>query len=402
MPSPNRTSGPHHLLSHRPSRPRSGAWTPIAVVLAVVALLAGACSSDDGATVRNLAESEAGSSGSSSGSASASAPSGGSVDPGAVEAEGGYRYASDVTAHRMVSLDVCEIKEALDAEPIHWTAVETIYAEGGNSVNADGSIRTLASFATDSDALHGLDEYHESPNPLDDWVRSAIAGTGIFGQATEGERAQAVEKGVQNQILVAWAIHELNAALAKAADDDLDPDSGAPHNWDEAWAFYHGAAPGCAPHATADSRAANFGTTGDDGATARANEAIVEAMNAGRDALLAGDVEAAQDAADEIVRNLVITYSQAAVRYATLVPDDVAAGDLASAAEHRAEGLAFFRVIEAIVADHGADAVGINTVYDLEAEPGTTGGGGETAAALAPAWSELGIDDGDIGSLVDG
>lgn len=364
-------------------------------------LVAAACSSDDGADVRNLNENETAESGSasSSASASASAPTGDAIDGGSVDAEGGYRYASNVDAHRRVTLDVCEIKELLDADPIDWDAVTERYVEGGNSVNSDDSVRTIAAFATADDRLHGLSDHFGGPAPLDDWVRSGLEGTGTFDGASDAVRAQVVEKGIQNQVMVAWVVHELNTALAKAADGDIDPDSGAPHNWDEAFAFYHGAAPGCAPWATADSRAGNFGTVGADGVTALANEGIVDAMNAGRDALIDGDVEAATTAADDVVRGIVITYSQAAVRYATLVVDDVEAGELEAAAEHRAEGLAFFRVIEAIVAEAGADTDAINAVYALSAELGSTGGGAEVAEALDPAWTALGITDADIGSL---
>jgi len=376
-------------------RARLGA-VAVALTLAIAA-----CSSDDGAEVRNLNETEeAGAdAASASGSASASAPSNAAIDGGSVDAEAGYSYASNVDAHRRVTLDVCEIKDLLDADPIDWDAVTERYVDGGNSVNSDDSIRTIAGFATADDRLHGLDTYYDTPAPLDDWVRSGLDGGGSLSDVADGVRAQVVEKGIQNQVMVAWVVHELNSALAKAADGDIDPESGAPHNWDEAFAFYHGAAPGCAPWATADSRAGNFGTVGADGTTALANEAIVEAMNAGRDALIDGDVDGATEAADEVVRSVVITYSQAAVRYATLVGGDVEAGELDTAAEHRAEGLAFFRVIEAIVADAGADTDAINAVYDLDAELGTTGGGDEVTAALTQAWTALGISEADIGTL---
>jgi hypothetical protein len=221
---------------------------------------------------------------------------------------------------------------------------------------------------------------------------------GRFAAAGDGVRAQSIEKGIQNQVMVAWTIHELESALAKAADGNFDTADGAPHNWDEAWAFYHGSSPACAPYTTADKRAGDFGTTGS-GTTAAANEAILEAMNTGRDALVEGDADAARAAADEVVRNLVITYSQASIRYASLVPSDVANNDLDAATEHRAEGLAFFRVIEAIVAEAGADVGTINAVYDLNGDLGDGGNGDDVRAALQPAWDSLGIAVADIGVL---
>lgn len=306
-----------------------------------------------------------------------------------------------MSQHRLVSDDVCDLKDALEpaeGEP-DFDAAEAVYRQGGRSLDGDGNPRTLAGFASASDKSHGLDVHYRNPTPLDDWMSEALAGTGRFDGASVGVRSQAVEKGAQNQILVAWALHELASALDKAAEGDLDPVSGAVHNWDEAWAYYHGANPACAPYATADSRAANFATTGADGATARANEAITEAMAAGRDALVAGDVAGAEEAAAEVRRNLVVTYSQAAIRYAALAAADVDAGDSDQAAEHQVEGLAFFRVVEALVAEQGADVEAILAVLDRSVEPGRGGGGDTVRAALAPAWEALGITDDDIGTL---
>ena len=57
------------------------------------------------------------------------------------------------------------------------------------------------------------------------------------------------------------------------------------------------------------------------------------------------------DARDEVLKNVVIVYSQASVRYASKMTVDLdeANGDYD---KHQAEGHAFFRVIEAYVADH--------------------------------------------------
>lgn len=365
--------------------------------LVVGALALAACGSDDGADVRDLGADDGSTSesASASGSGSASAPAAGdaATDPAV---DGGYLYASDVSAHRLVTEDVCEINTLLDADPIDFEAVAAIYRDGANSVNSDGSVRTIAGFSTAADRLHGVDEYYGTEAPLDEWVASALEGTGSFDGQSDAVRRQGVQKGIQNQIMVAWVVHELNTALAKAAEGDIDPANGAPHNWDEAWAFYHGAQPGCAPYATANSRAGNFGTTAADGETALTNEAILAAMNSGRDALIAGDVDAAEAAADAVTKNVVITYSQAAIRYATLTVDDVEAGE--DPMEHVVEGLAFFRVIEPIVAGLGADVDTISTILD-PAAPGENGGGDEVRAALQPAWDALGISADDIGEL---
>ena len=114
---------------------------------------------------------------------------------------------------------------------------------------------------------------------------------------------------------------------------------------------------------------------------------------------MAEDAAGAAEAAAEVTRNVVITYSQAAIRYGSLIEGDLAGDDAAKAKEHQAEGLAFWRVIEAYVAQQGADLDTINAVFDLANDPGANGFGDEIRAALAPAWDALGISDTDIGTL---
>lgn len=372
-------------------------YTAVAVV-ALLGLLASACGGDDGATVRDLgAEADAApASASGSGSGSASAPA---VDAGATPGDGGYEYASDVSSHRLVVEDICTVKELLDAEEIDFAAIESIYRDGEASVNSDGSVRSIGGFAARDDRLHGLSEFYGTPTPLDDFVTEALQGTGRFAEENDAVRDQAVEKGIQNQVMVAWVIHELTTAAEKAAAGDFDVASGAVHNWDEAWAFYHGSAPGCSPHATAQSRAANFNTMGADSTAALANQIILDAMIAGREALLNADADTASEARARILRALGMTYSQAAIRYAAVVEDDLAAGDLAAAEKHQAEGLAFWRVLQPLAVPGGADGDTIDSIYDLAAEPGANGGEAEVRAALQPYWDSAGIAADEIGDL---
>ena len=402
----------------------------IAAAALAVAVVAASCSgTDDGATVRELGEGSesvsasasgsgsasgsasasasgsasaiasgtgsASASGTGTGSASASAPADGSS--AATAGDGGYEYASNVDSHRLVVADICGIGDLLDAGD--FGAVEAVYRDGENSVKSDGSIRTIGGFAARDDRSHGLDAYYGTPAPLDEFVMAALQGTGMFAGQSDGVRSQGAEKGIQNQIMVAWLVHELNAALAKAADGNFDVASGAVHNWDEGWAFFHGAAPGCAPYATGNKRAGNFATTGADGETALANEGILAAMIEGRDALVSGDAATAESAAAEVIRNLAITYSQAAIRYASLIEGDLADGDDAKAKEHQAEGLAFWRVVEAYMVPAGADADAMDAIFNLNNPPGANGYGVEVRAALEPAWDALGIAASDIGSL---
>lgn len=407
----------------------------LATLIAAVMLL-GACGTDDGGQVRQIDDSggsvsmsASGTGGSASGSASASAsgvaspsasptgsasgvaspsgsPSASASPSGPASASasgpsgtiGAYQPLSDVSSHARVVLDVCEINGLLPKdEPIDYTAVKTIYENGVNSVKGDGSIRTIAGFArTERDEAIWNDyvSYYGDPTWLDTFTMSAIDGTGAFAGEPDLVRRQGVQKGIQNQLMIAWAIHELVAALNKAADGNFDIDSGAPHNWDEGWAFYHGDAPDCGPYATADKRGANFGTG------SAVNEALAAAFTMGVEALAAGDEAAARAASEEIIRQITITYLQATIRYANKIDTALAEGDTQSARVSQAEGWAFYRVIEPLVAgvNHQV-AVAVASRLDLsmgDPQPGTAG---MVMGALPSAYAGLGISPDDIGNL---
>ena len=262
------------------------------------------------------------------------------------EADGGYEYASNVDNHRMLVEDVCDIKDLAEAHD--WDGVKDIYMNGKHAEKNDGSYRTLQGFADATGKQHGLDTFYGTDSPLDDYLMSALDGTGMFAGASDSVREQAVEKGVQNQIMVAYAIHELNAAINKAAAGNFGTDD-AQHAWDEGWAFYHGLDEyaSCSPYATGDKRAGNYATANADG-TAVANAAILQAMNDGLTALKAEDLEGATAARDDIVKNLVIIYSQATIRYAHKMNTD---DTIEKAQTHQAEGYSFWRVIEKYIAE---------------------------------------------------
>ena len=388
-------------------------------IIAVFSLIAASCGDDDGGSVRDLDSSES-SSGSGSGSGSASGSASGSSSASAVAsasasasgsgsasmaaggstadatpADGGYAYASNIDSHRLVVEDICEINEIVG--DYKWSEIAEIYANGSNSVKSDGSVRTIGGFAAGEGKKHGVDTYYGTPTPLDDFVSAALNGTGVWAGESDAVRKQGVQKGIMNQVMIAWVVHELNAALAKAADGNFDAATGAPHNWDEAWAFYHGSAPGCGPFATANKRAKDFGTLGSDGETALANEGLLAAMIEGRDALLAGDEAGAISATNEAVKHVFITYAQATIKYAAKVYSDLEAGDTEAARVHQAEGWAFFRIIEPILGNNGIDTSVIDSILNMENEPGS-GSVADIQAVLDPVIASFGITPAEFGS----
>ena len=297
--------------------------------------------------------------------------------------------------HRLVVQDVCDINDIVG--DYKWSEIAEIYANGVHSVKSDGSVRTIGGFAAGEGKKHGVDTYYGTATPLDDFVSAALNGTGVWAGESDAVRKQGVQKGIMNQTMIAWVVHELNAALAKAADGNFDVASGAVHNWDEAWAFYHGVAPDCGPFKTAEKRAADFGTTGADGESALANEGLLAAMIDGRDALLAGDEAGAISATREAVSHVFTTYAQATIKYASKVYSDLEAGDTEAARVHQAEGWAFFRIIEPILGNNGIDTSVIDSILNMENEPGS-GSVADIQAVLDPVIAYFGITPEEFGS----
>ena len=175
-------------------------------VVAALSLGAAACGTDDGATVSQIPNDSAEASASaSSGEASASASSGvaGGDDFETTDADGGYEYASDVSAHRLVSADICAINDALPSDgEIDFGAVETIYRDGLNSVNSDGSVRSIGGFAARDDRNPELQAFFGTTTPLDDFTSAALDGSGMFEGEPDLVRRQGVQKGIQNLSLI--------------------------------------------------------------------------------------------------------------------------------------------------------------------------------------------------------
>lgn len=376
-----------------------------AILALSLASAAGCGGSDDGADVRTIGDT-AGSgsaSGSASGTASASgsgtgSPSGSATGSATGEAAplGGYEPVSDVDEHAKVTLDVCEINAALEAEPVDYETIGALYEQGKNSLSGDGSARTLKGFATeerDEPTWDAYTAFFGDEAWLDSFVQAAIDGTGPFEGESDAVRSQGVQKGIQNGILIAWMFHELDEALADVEAGELDPAEGAPHKVDEAWAFYHGAEPDCAPFRTADRRGEDFGTG------SAVNDAMLAAVQAAQAAAVDGDVEGLRTATSEITRRVTITYLQAALKYAAGIDAALEAGDEEEARVQQAEGLAFFRVVAPLVAATDEEAArAVLERFDLAREP-QAGAGAAVEEALSGVYEPLGIDPRELGEL---
>jgi hypothetical protein len=263
-------------------------------------------------------------------------------------ADGGYTYASNVDNHRSLMKDLCDIKTAASA--YDWTTAKDIYMNGKNAQKSDDSFRTLAGFAAADGKNHGYDAYYNMSGSVDSHIMAAMDGTGDFAGASDTVRYQGIAKLTVNMGMVAYTIHELNSAISKADAGNVDNDSGAPHNWDEGWAFFHGPDEDydCSPAKVMEKRAGDFGTTNAAG-VANTFAAAEAAMVDGLAALQASDSAGYTAAADTVVKNLIITYSQAVLKYTSKMDSNE------SGEKYQAEGYAFWKAIEAYSAPHMHD-----------------------------------------------
>jgi hypothetical protein len=272
--------------------------------------------------------------------------------------------------------------------------VAALYRNGKNSDESEGVKRTLGKFATEGRAAEdtlGRYERYLGQRWLDNFVADAISGTGPFAGASDAVRRQALRIAFRDQIMVAWALHELDAAVDKAAKGSFTKKSGAPHNWDEVYAYYHGEKPECGPYATADARGEEFGVGG------AVNRGIFVAMNEGLKSLLAKNSLGARTARDGVKRQIILSYVQSVIKAAGAIDAALAQGKPDEARVRQTEGWAFYRVIEPLVAGaNTTTARAVADVFDLAGKP-TAGSAAKVAAALSAAYGPLQISPSDIG-----
>lgn len=269
--------------------------TAAAALAAALLTLTGCGTADDTAT--------------SPAAASSPAPSATATAAAAPDA---YTAVSDVAAHAAIGRDVAAIRDLLapakEGGTVDWAAVGELFTAGGASKKSDGTTRTLAALSPNSAAV-----------PL---VEAAVAGTGA-GAGADGVRAQLVDKGMI-VILAEKVIGELESAAAKVSKGETDPEKGAPHNVDEAYAFF--VAEGHGPAATADKRESAPERVG------KVRKPIVDALVAAQAAAVAGDAAGLTAATQQTQAALDHLFYLAVHRYLDHEGDEV----------KQAEGSAFY------------------------------------------------------------
>ena len=157
-----------------------------------------------------------------------------------------------------------------------YTAAKNIYDNGKNSAKSGGKKRAISSFGLKTSEPFGalFDKYNTEKTYLPhDLVTAALIGSDdmTYGKFGTGEiasahafRSQVVKKTIEFQIVMLYALHEMEAALVKYKDASVDATS-ATHALDEWWAFYAGSledgkASGHSTYILAEKRSKFFGT----------------------------------------------------------------------------------------------------------------------------------------------
>jgi len=281
-----------------------------------------------------------------------------------------YTPVSDVLPQQDLSLDIRDMGALMnppDDKPVNWAAVKAVYEKGGNSKKGDGSARTLAAVATNPKVLAQFPngaKVFGNPSFLDGNVRAALDGTGRAKGVADKARKQLVDKAIL-AVLYGEILEELEAAQGKVKEGKLDNARGAPHNVDEAWAYYVGArdAKGEYPFAlssTAQKRERNFKLEGM--IDVRLQKSIGGCLQAAQK----GD-GAALDKAVATTRGYINgIFYLASLRYMSQLVGDT---DPKEREVHLAEGWGFFQAIRPAVA--AASASGAETVESVYAAPAT-------------------------------
>jgi len=258
---------------------------------------------------------------------------------------------SDVTEHAKIDMDIKEMIDAL--QDLNYIEAWEKYAEGGNSEKGSGT-RTVRGFSKDlpDEPIYEVFKTYFGGNEYyaDDYIRGALwdklpadssakerERPEFFKTATLSDAAieQIVKKGAVYMNTWIYSLHELYSAVKKCKAGNVDLAGGAPHAWDEYWAFYAGSLAGAdgkdsgqLSYALADKRQGNFGTgienqdplpswrAEDDGANSNVNAALLWMTRAGWVNVKNGDCDAAEEKIPMIINQMTVPLVQGTLRYA--------------------------------------------------------------------------------------
>ena len=348
----------------------------------------------------------------------------------------GYQTATDVGPHSMIDLDMEEIENMVDGYSTSTTWRDDalfVYENGGNSVKSTGTIRTLKGFATkDYSALDG-DYAMTYPKIYGNyWNDYSYADTFITKDYSNIVKdvgaAELIKKSASYQAIWMYVLHRLQDAVGDCYAGDIyandgTPTGGAPHAWDEGWAFYTGSLVGAtAANAVAydgtliwelaEKRGIAFGTTHSTGPSTVNVNALAAAIS-GLDFISSGQCANAEPLVDEFRKQMTVPLVQSVLKYAWRA--DPANGDKCFAdagksaltasddcVESWAEGWAFAAAVLPQV--HECDLTAAATIranLDITAAGPVADGFAAVKTAIESTLACMGITCADVGAYVE-
>lgn len=175
---------------------------------------------------------------------------------------GGYTPASNVVEHAQIFKDVKDITTAVKNGD--FATASAIWMDGKYSCKGPTKRRKLQGFvgsaavkdkltdqaffdsftggagpSSDKGPIPGSGRLNLGKDFWDKFVSDALAGSGDFKGKSKTMRQVAVAKGVLG-VITMYTARELESAISKAVAGKTEDAKGAPHAWDEGWAFYYG------------------------------------------------------------------------------------------------------------------------------------------------------------------
>jgi hypothetical protein len=389
----------------------------------------------------------------------------------------GYQSASDVGPHSMIDLDMEELEtfvgnyDSTDGTEATWLADALfVYENGGNgkctqadvddtanghctavggakgnSLKSAPTIRTIKGFATkdySSDKLTGVSDngWYNEPLPklykaywkAQGWTDAQAnvwADTFITKDysaiSKDSGTNQLIKKGANYQAVWMYVLHELEDAIGDCYSGDIlandqTPTGGAPHAWDEGWAFYAGSQvaatavgavtdDGTLIWELSEKRADDFGTD-DTSGPASVNVQLLAKFIEGRDKIIAADCAGAEPLVEDIRKLMTVPLVQGTLKYAFKADPANSAGDCTADASNTAmtaadgcvkswsEGWAFAAAVlpQVYNCDQTAAAT-IKTNLDIAASGPMAGGFAAVKSAIEGTYQCLGITCAHVG-----
>ena len=277
--------------------------------------------------------------------------------------------------------------------------------------------RTLKGFSKDltGEPMYDMyNTYYGSTTYADDFVMAAIDGTteaksGVdFGTLTDTQRIELLMKGAVYMNTWMYVLHEYESAIVKCEAGSLDDDSGAPHAWDEGWAFYAGSeqsqgeSDGWLTYTLAEKRCADFGTcdtevniTNGVQDLAQANRMHLAHATSGLAHIRAGECTEANDDLTEIKKWMTVPLIQGTLKYAYKC--DPLGGGTGDTAKACAEGYAFAAAVLPQIDNANANS-GTTVLDNMKIGANVPDGYAAVKSALEATYVSLGISCDDIGA----